>query len=476
MPIGDIICLYRFAHPPVQRFWNAVTLLAILPDDSGTITVTEPNTADLREVQRRDGERDHRRPAGIRAFWKSLGPGIVTGAADDDPSGIATYSVAGAQYGTALLWTALFTWPLMMAVQTMCARIGMVTGQGIAGALRHKFPRPVLVIAAVALFIANTINVGADLAGMADAAELLSGVDSHVWVIVLGTGIAIATIRLRYALLARILKWLALVLVAYAVTALYVGPDWHVVAHDTFIPRMPKIGGAWATLVAILGTTISPYLFFWQASQEVEEEKALGRRRIADRVGAKPYEITTRKIDIAVGTFFSNAAMFFIILATALTLNRAGLTRIETSRQVAEALTPLAGRFATLLYTVGLLGTGLLAIPTLAGSGAYAFAEIFRWRQGMDEPYNRAPGFYAAFIVSIAIGMGLDFAGVNPVSALYWTAVINGVLAPFLLVGILIAASDRQLMHDQPSSWLGRTVVGMATLVMFGAALGMFLL
>lgn len=429
-----------------------------------------------RATERRGSAREAPRPTGIRAFWKSLGPGIVSGAADDDPSGIATYSVAGAQYGTAMLWTALFTWPLMMAVQTMCARIGMVTGQGIAGALRHKFPRPVLLVAAVALFIANTINVGADLAGMADAAELLTGVSSRIWVIALGVAIAAATIRLRYAVLAGALKWLALSLVAYVVTALYVGPNWGMVAHDTFVPRIPSSGGAWATLVAILGTTISPYLFFWQASQEVEEEKSHGRRRVVDRVGARPYEITTRKVDIAIGTFFSNAAMFFIILATALTLHRAGLTKLETSRQVAEALTPLAGRFAALLYTVGLLGTGALAIPTLAGAGAYAFSEIFGWRQGMDEPYNRAPGFYAVFIGSIAIGVGLDFATTNPVSALYWTAVINGVLAPFLLVGILIAASDRKLMHGQPSSLLGRLVVGLTTLVMFGAAIGMFVL
>ena len=436
--------------------------------------MTDTPKLDARDAQRRNAPRAVPRPVGIRAFWKSLGPGIVTGAADDDPSGIATYSIAGAQYGTTLLWTALFTWPLMIAVQTMCARIGMVTGQGIAGALRHKFPRPVLFAAAVALFAANTINVGADLIGMADAAEMLSGVNSHVWVIVLGAGISIATIRLRYALLARILKWLAVVLVAYAITAFYVGPDWHAVARDTFIPSMPRLGGAWSTLVAILGTTISPYLFFWQASQEVEEEKSQGRRRVADRVGAEPYEITTRAIDITAGTFFSNAAMFFIILATALTLHRAGMTKLDTSRQVAEALTPLAGRFASLLYTIGLLGTGLLAIPTLAGSGAYAFAEIFQWRQGMDEPYNRAPGFYVTFIISVAIGIGLDFSRVNPVSALYWTAVINGVLAPFLLVGILIAASDRQLMHDQPSHLLPRIVVAGTALVMFAAAIGMF--
>ncbi len=438
--------------------------------------MSEVQKTDDRAPERRYAKREAPRPMSLRAFWKTLGPGIVTGAADDDPSGIATYSVAGALYGTALLWTALFTWPLTIAVQTMCARIGMVTGQGIAGALRTKFPRPVLVLAATALFIANTVNVGADLTGMADAAELLTGVNSRIWVVVLGVGIGGATVYLRYAVLAKVLKWLAITLVAYVITALYVGPHWSVVAHDTLIPSLPKVGGAWATLVAILGTTISPYLFFWQASQEVEEEKSSGHRRLADRIGAKPYEITTRAIDITVGTFFSNAAMFFIILATALTLHRAGVTKLETSRQVAEALTPLAGRFASLLYTVGLLGTGALAIPTLAGAGAYAFAEIFGWRQGIDEPYNRAPGFYAAFLCSVGIGIGLNFARVNPVSALYWTAVINGVLAPFLLVGILIAASDRQLMQGQPSPRLGRLVVGLTAIVMFAAAIGMFVL
>ena len=429
---------------------------------------------DGRNANRRQGKREPPRPEGVRAFWKQLGPGIVAGAADDDPSGIATYSIAGAQYGTSLLWLSLFTWPLMMAVQTMCARIGMVTGRGIAGALRHKFPRPLLVGAACALFIANTINVGADLTGMADAGELLTGITSHVWVVVLGLGIAMATIRLRYQTIAGGLKWLALILLAYIVTALYVGPTWSIVARDTVIPNIPATGGAWATVVAILGTTISPYLFFWQASQEVEVEKALGRRRIADRIGADISEIRLRKADVAIGTFFSNLVMFFIILTTALTLHRAGLTHLETSRQVSEALTPLAGRFASLLSSVGLLGTGALAIPTLSGSAAYAFAEVFGWRQGIDEPYNRAPGFYAAFTISLIIGVGLNFASVNPVSALYWTAVINGLLAPFLLVGILIAASDSKLMQGQPSSRLGRATVGITAVVMFAAAIGMF--
>jgi Mn2+/Fe2+ NRAMP family transporter len=228
--------------------------------------------------------------------------------------------------------------------------------------------------------------------------------------------------------------------------------------------------------VAILGTTISPYLFFWQASQEVEEEKALGRRRVSDRIGATKEEIHARRLDVAAGTFFSNVVMFFIILTTALTLHRAGITSPESSRQVAAALTPLAGRFASLLYTLGLVGTGALAIPTLAGSAAYAFAELFGWRQGIDEHYTRARGFYAAFVVSIALGILLDLTRINPVRALYWTAVINGVLAPFLLVGILIAASDVDIMHGQPSSMLSRVVVALTALAMFVAAGAMFLL
>jgi NRAMP (natural resistance-associated macrophage protein)-like metal ion transporter len=431
--------------------------------------------ADLRHGSRRQRQRIPEAPHGVRQYWKQLGPGIVAGAADDDPSGIATYSIAGATFGTALLWTSLFTWPLMMAVQSMCARIGMVTGQGLAGALRNKFPRPVLFVAACALFAANTINVGADLSGMADAAELLTGINSHIWVTLIGFGIAVATVRLRYGAIAGALKWLALVLLAYVITALYIGPRWSAVVHDTFVPSIPWTRGAFATVVAILGTTISPYLFFWQASQEVEYEKSLGRRRVVDRIGAAPREIITRKVDVALGTFFSNLVMFFIILTTALTLHRAGISQVETSRQVAEALEPLAGRFASLLYTIGVVGTGALAIPTLAGSAAYAFAEVFGWKEGIDETYRRAPAFYATFVASIGIGMFLDFANVNAVSALYWTAVINGLLAPFLLVMILIAASDSTLMEGQPSSLLGRVTVGVAALLMSAAGVGMFL-
>lgn len=373
-----------------------------------------------------------------------------------------------------MLWTAFLTWPLMGCVQFMCARIGMVTGGGLAGALRKKFPIPLLIIASIALLIANTINIGADLSGMADAAEMLTGINSHFYVVAFGIGIAVATVAFRYYQIANILKWLALTLFAYVITAFIIGPDWRSVAYDTFVPSLPKGHEGWATLVAILGTTISPYLFYWQASQEVEEEKAMGRRMLRHRQGATDKEIINRKIDVGTGTFFSNFVMYFIILSTALTLHKHGITEIETSKQAAEALLPLAGKFAYLLYTAGLIGVGFLAIPTLAGSAAYAFAETFQWRQGLDQKLRHARAFYAVVIISTLMGIGLDFANVNPLKALFWTAVINGVLAPFLLIGILLVASDSVIMNKQPSSRLSLVVVGITALCMFGAAIGLF--
>jgi NRAMP (natural resistance-associated macrophage protein)-like metal ion transporter len=412
----------------------------------------------------------------VRRFFSVLGPGLITGAADDDPSGIATYTIAGAQLGTSLLWTACITWPLMGCVQFMCARIGMVTGLGLAGALRRKIPRWMLIVAALALFGANSINVGADLSGMADAAEMLTGINSHLLVIIFGVGIAFWAVRCRYYQIAMILKWLALCLFAYVITAFVVRPDWGAIARDTFVPTWPKDHDTWQNLVAILGTTISPYLFFWQSSQEVEHEKSMGRRMLVQREGATKREIIDRKLDVGIGTFFSNLVMYFIILTAAVTLHQNGVTQIETSKQAAEALRPLAGSLAYFLYTAGLIGVGLLAIPTLAGSAAYAFAETFKWREGLDLPFKSAQPFYIVLIVSTLFGIAMDFLNINPVKALFWTAVINGVLAPFLLVGILMVASDRQLMQRQPSSWLSLAGVGVITLVMFGAAAAMFVL
>jgi len=416
-------------------------------------------------------------PAKSRAgdFLRGIGPGIITGAADDDPSGIATYSSAGALLGTSMLWTALVTWPLMCAVQFMCARIGMVTGEGLGAVFNKKYPRWLVIAFSVGLLIANSINIGADLSGMADAGQLLTRIPSLPLVFIFGAGIAAATIQFRYSQIANTLKWLALSLFAYVIAAFVSHGDWTGVLHDSFIPSLPRNNAAWGMLVAILGTTISPYLFYWQSSEEVEEEKARGQLSLRSRRGATPGEIGIRKLDVGIGTFFSNLVMYFIILTTALTLHRHGVTQVDTSKQAAEALGPLAGRLSALLYTVGLLGVGFLAIPTLSGSAAYALAETFHWKEGLDRPLGRAPSFYAVIVLSTALGVALNFAHVNPVRALYWSAVVNGLLAPFVMVAILAVAADRKLMCNQPSSIPSRVIVAICTLLMFGAAVGMFI-
>jgi len=410
----------------------------------------------------------------LASVLKSIGPGIITGAADDDPSGIATYSVAGALLGTSLLWTALLTWPLMAAVQMMCARIGMVTGQGLAANFKLRFPRWLLIAFVVALLAANTINIAADLAGMADAAAMLSGINSRWFVVAFAVLISWATVQLQYRLIANVLKWLVMVLFAYPITAFVVGANWSQVLHNTFIPSMPRSQVEWETIVAILGTTISPYLFFWQASEEVEEEKADGQVTLAQRKGATQEALNLRGLDVGVGAFFSNIVMFFIILTTAVTLNKHGILNIETSSQAAQALKPFAGKFAASLFTLGIVGVGFLAIPTLAGSAAYAFAETLGWRQGLNRKLKQARSFYAIILFSTAAGVALDFIGINPVKALYWSAVLNGLLAPFLLVAILLIASNRKLMQGQPSSRLGWIVVAVTAATMFICSVAMF--
>ena len=373
-----------------------------------------------------------------------------------------------------LLWMAWISWPLMAFVQMMCARIGMVTGQGLAGALRAKIPKPILILFCFALLIANTINIAADLSGMADAAQLLSGTSSHLWVVLFGVGIGYAIIKFRYHQIANVLKWLALSLFAYVITAFLIHPDWSIVADQTITIKIPRDKDTWEMIVAILGTTISPYLFFWQAAQEVEEEKAMGRRMLVEREGATKDELLDRRIDVGTGTFLSNIVMFFIILTTALTLNKHGITHIETSKEAAEALRPLAGNLATLLYTVGIVAVGLLAIPTLAGSAAYAFAETFDWSHGLDEKLKQARAFYIVIAGSVICGIALDFLNINPVQALLWSAIVNGVLAPFLLVGILLVARDSKIMKGQRSSMMSTAVVIITTLLMFAAGIAMF--
>jgi NRAMP (natural resistance-associated macrophage protein)-like metal ion transporter len=419
---------------------------------------------------------DRHRPAGgrFRRFFAVFGPGLITGAADDDPSSIGTYSVVGAQFGTSVLWTAFITWPLIAAIQIMCARIGLVTGRGLAHALGEKFPQPLVATASVGLLLANTITVGADLSAMADATEMLTGLNSHYCVVFFGVIIALGTVLLRYRRIANLLKWFALSLLTYVLTAFVVHPNWNAVLRETLLPTWPTGHEAWAGLVAILGATISPYLFFWQASLELEEKRDLGPMVHSEERGATTKRMNGRKLDVVFGTLFSNLAMYFIILTTALTLHRNGITNIETSSDAAAVLMPLAGAFAATLFTVGIVGVGLVSIPTLITSAAYALAETFRWNHGLNEKFKAARPFYSVIILSSVIGIALDFADVSPMKALYWAAVVNGVLAPFLLIGILIVASDRKIMRQQPSSLLARLAVGMTALAMLGAAVGMF--
>jgi NRAMP (natural resistance-associated macrophage protein)-like metal ion transporter len=410
----------------------------------------------------------------FRRFFTALGPGLITGAADDDPSSIGTYSVVGAQFGTSVLWTAFVTWPLIAAIQMMCARIGLVTGKGLARALGKKFPRPIVAAACLGLLVANTITVGADLSAMADAAEMLTGLNSHFYVVFFGVIIALGTVLLRYRRIANLLKWFALSLLTYMLTTFVVHPNWNTVLRETLLPTRPTGHEAWVGLVAILGATISPYLFFWQASQELEEKRDLGRVAHSDGPEAKAKRLRTRRLDVAFGTLFSNLAMYFIILTTALTLHGNGVTNIETSRDAAAALMPLAGPFAATLFTAGIVGVGLVAIPALITSAAYAIAETFRWNHGLSEKFKAARPFYGVIILSSVIGIALDFADVSPMKALYWAAIVSGVLAPFLLIGILIVASDRKIMRQQPSCLLSRLTVAVTALAMLGAAVGMF--
>jgi Mn2+/Fe2+ NRAMP family transporter len=415
-----------------------------------------------------------RRRTLLSRFASALGPGLIAGAADDDPSGVATYSAAGALLGTTQLWTALVTWPLMAAVQMTCARIAIATGKGLAGALREKVPAPLVMLVALGLFGANTFNIAADLAGMADAAEMLSSINSHYFVVVFGIAVTGGAILFRYKPIATSLKWLTLSLCAYIITAFIVGPNWRAVTYATFVPSLPSSREAWAMLVAVLGTTISPYLFIWQASQEVEETELKARERV-EPVPMRT-RLAVRHFDVGVGTFFSNVGMYFIILTTALTLHQSGMTHIETSEQAAQALRPMAGSLAALLFTFGIIGVGFLAIPTMSAAAAYAAAEAFGWRSGLDKGFKTARAFYAIIIVSTFVGIGIDFANINAVKALLWAAILNGLLAPFLLAAILFVATDRKLMHDHTAPIITTFLVAIATIAMIGAALGMIFL
>lgn len=405
-----------------------------------------------------------------KSFLSILGPGLISGAADDDPSGIATYTVVGAKSGLVFLWLSWFTGFLMYSVQITCARIGMVTGEDLTAGLQKKFSRPVMFFFGAGLFIANTFNVGADLAAMGDVSEMLTGGSSSLFILIFAVIISFATIRLKYQQISNVLKWLCISLFAYVITAFILKPDWGDILRRTFQVHLPNNKDSWSLVVAVLGTTISPYLFFWQAISEVEEKKVLGRITLEQRFGATNQELADAAKDVGVGSFFSNLVMYFIILAAALTLNKAGLTEIETSREAAEALKPIAGSMASWLYALGIIGTGFLAIPTLTGSSAYFLSYMQKWSSGLDKDFSSAKGFYLIVIISTVAAVAMDLLDINPLKALYWSAVINGILAPFILVGVIMVATDRVIMRGQPSRGWGLWLLILTTIFMFFAA------
>jgi NRAMP (natural resistance-associated macrophage protein)-like metal ion transporter len=415
-----------------------------------------------------------KQPKIVRGFFASLGPGLVTGAADDDPSGISTYSVAGAAFGYSFLWTALFSFPLMAAVQLMCARLGMVTGRGLGGVIRLRYPPWVLWPACLLLLVANVFNIGADLGGMADAMQMVTGIRSYYWTPFFALLITALLVWTSYGLIARVFKWLTLVLFAYVITAFLARPDWAAVLHATLVPHVEWTRAYMSVLVGILGTTISPYLFFWQAAQEVEEDRKLGKTTVAMRRGSTNQELMVARKDVFTGMFFSNLVMFFIVLTTAATLHAHGVQNIETARQASEALRPLAGQGAYWLFTLGLIGTGMLGVPVLAGSCAYAIAEAASWRAAsLSKEPRRAPGFYMVIAGAMVVGLALEFAGLNAVKMLFWSAVVNGVLAPPLVVLVVLLSSDKKVMGKRVNSRGAKVLGWICAAVMSAAALAL---
>jgi NRAMP (natural resistance-associated macrophage protein)-like metal ion transporter len=399
-------------------------------------------------------------------YWETLGPGLTTGAADDDPSGIATYSQTGAQYGFQLLWLAAFTFPLMAFVQEMCARIGIVTGHGLAANIKQHYSKPVLYITTALLFAANTFNIGADLGAMAQGVQLLDPAAGFALLVI---AFALLSLLLQifttYARYARYLKYLALVLFAYVFSALLSHLNWHQVAVHSIIPTIQFHRDQLYLICAILGTTISPYLFFWQTSQEVEEQHLHTQQpeRHWHQAPTKS-EIKSLRADVWSGMFFSNAVMFFIIAACAGTLYAHGITNITTAAEAASALKPLAGEAAYLLFAIGIVGTGMLAIPVLAGSTSYALSESFGWKHGLYRKLNEAYAFYGVIIVSMLVGIALNFIGLDPIKALIYSAVANGLVAPVVLFLIVRTSSNKKVMREYVNhpviTWIGWLVTG----------------
>src|SRR3989344_3748553 len=407
----------------------------------------------------------------IKKIFKMLGPGFITGASDDDPSGIATYSQTGAVFGFVQVWTAIFSFPLMAAVQEMCGRIGLVTGKGLAGVIKIYYPKEVLYFTVFLLLVANTINIGADLGAMAASAQLIFGFPFIFWLIGMVVLTLVLEIFVSYKTYSKYLKYLAFVLLSYIITAFIVKLDWKEVFASTLVPHIEFNKIYILNIVAILGTTISPYLFFWQADEEVEEEISQGKLR---RMGAgqpriTPADISKLRVDTLIGMFFSNIVMWFIIITTGATLFSNKIYQIKNASDAALALKPLAGDYAFLLFALGIIGTGLLVLPILAGSASYAVSEAFGWQEGLSRKFKTAHCFYGVIIIATLVGLLINFIGIDPIIMLYYTAVINGIIAPPLLIMILLIANNKKIMGERTNS-KSLNILGITTILVMSAA------
>ncbi len=382
-----------------------------------------------------------------KKYLKSLGPGVVTGASDDDPSGIATYSQAGAQFGTGLLWTSLWLFPMMAIVQEMCARIALATGRGLTANIKKFYSKKVLYGVTLALFLANTFNIGANLGAMAKAVQLVvPGLNFYLIIIVMGFVGLYMQVVIPYKKYVRYLKYFSITLLAYIATGLIIHMDWAHLAYSTILPQITFSKSQILMITALIGTTISPYLFFWQASQEIEEEISAGKSISTIHKGTNKSEVKKMRFDVWSGMFFSNLVMFFIIAVCATVLFQNGITNINTATEAAEALRPFAGNMAYILFALGIIGTGMLSIPILAGSASYAISESFGWKEGLYRKLHDAHAFYSIIIISVILGMLMNFVGLDPIKSLIYSAILNGMIAPFILACVVDISSNSGVM------------------------------
>ena len=410
-------------------------------------------------------------------FFRALGPGFITGASDDDPAGIATYAQTGAQFGYTQAWTAVLTTPFMIAVQEMCGRIGLVKGRGLASVIGIKYGRKTLTIVMLILVATNTINIGADLGAMASSMQLIVGQSFVFWLLLMTASIVLLEIFVSYRTYAKYLKYLTLSLFTYVAAAFMAHVDWRLVLQDSVMPRLTFSRGYLFNIVALLGTTISPYLFFWQASEEVEEEVLTGKLMEMD-VGTPRVtkgDLGRLRLDTVIGMVFSNAIMFFIIVTAGATLHARGITNVETAAQAAEALRPISGELSSLLFALGIIGTGLLAVPVLAGSASYAVAELFGWRSGLYRKFKEARGFYGIITIATVVGVAVNFTAIPPFTLLYYSAVLNGMLAPPLMFIIMRIASDSKVMGRHVNSFMMNVFGWTITIVMSMCAVALLL-